>query len=100
MKKVIVICALMIVVFGSFGQNYVVRNMLKEIDGQWSLDENSNVTYQRIVEVSEHTQDEIYERASMYFVYNYGSGKSVIQIQDKVKGQIIGKGLYSEGGFK
>jgi hypothetical protein len=70
--------------------------MLKEIEGQWSLDDNGNVTYQRIVEVPEMKKDDIYSRVLNYFVYNYGSGKSVIQTQDKENGQIIGKGLYED----
>ncbi len=77
-----------------YGQNSEVSNMLKEIEGQWSLDDNNNVTYQRIVEVPEINKDELFNRAQNYFIYNYGSGKSVIQTQDKEKGQIIGKGIY------
>ena len=88
------ICALMISCICTFGQSSEIKDMLKEIDGQWSLDDNGNVTYQRIVEVPDMKKDEIYNRALMYFVYNYGSGKSVIQTQDKENGQIIGKGLY------
>lgn len=94
MKRIVVICALMISGICTFGQSSEVKNMLKEIDGQWSLDDNGNVTYQRIVEVPEMKKDDIYNRVLMYFVYNYGSGKSVIQTQDKENGQIIGKGLY------
>ena len=70
--------------------------MLKEIEGQWSLDDNGNVTYQRIVEVPEMKKDDIYNRVLNYFIYNYGSGKSVIQTQDKEAGLIVGKGLYEE----
>lgn len=94
MKRIVLICALMIYGICSFGQGSEVKNMLKEIDGQWSLDDNGNVTYQRIVEVPAMKKDDIYNRVLMYFVYNYGSGKSVIQTQDKENGQIIGKGLY------
>jgi len=55
--------------------------MLAEIEGQWNLD--GNVTYTRIVEAHKLSKEEIYNRALNYFVYNYGSGKSVIQTQDK-----------------
>lgn len=47
------------------------------------LDDNGNVTYTRIVEAHKLSKEEIYNRALNYFVYNYGSGKSVIQTQDK-----------------
>lgn len=40
------------------------------------------------------SKDEIFQRALNYFTYNYVSGKSVIQTQDKEAGVIVGKGLY------
>ena len=60
------------------------------------LDDNGNVTYTRIVEAHKFSKEEIYNRALNYFVYNYGSGKSVIQTQDKELGRIVGKGLYDD----
>lgn len=94
MKRIVVICAFIISCLCLFGQNAEVKNMLKTIEGQWKLDDNNNVTYQRIVEVPEMKKDEIFNRVLNYFVYNYGSGKSVIQTQDKDNGLIVGKGLY------
>jgi len=94
MKRVVTVFFVIASCFYSYGQNSEVSNMLKEIEGQWSLDDNNNVTYQRIVEVPDINKDELFSRAQNYFIYNYGSGKSVIQTQDKEKGQIIGKGIY------
>lgn len=94
MKRVVTVFFVIASCFYSYGQNSEVSNMLKEIEGQWSLDDNNNVTYQRIVEVPDVNKDELFSRAQNYFIYNYGSGKSVIQTQDKEKGQIIGKGIY------
>lgn len=96
MKRALAVIILVISCICSYGQSAEVKRMLKEIEGQWSLDDNGNVTYQRIVEVPEMKKDDIYNRVLNYFVYNYGSGKSVIQSQDKEAGLIIGKGLYEE----
>jgi len=94
MKKIFSVSFFVISCLLSFGQSAEVDHMLNEISGQWSLDDYGNVTYQRIVEIPEMGKDAIYDRVLNYFIYNYGSGKSVIQMQDKDKGQIIGKGLY------
>ena len=94
MKKTVFTFILIVSCIYSFGQSAEVKKGLNEIDGKWSLDDNGNVTYQRIVEVPNMKKDDIYNRVLNYFVYNYGSGKSVIQTQDKENGQIIGKGLY------
>ncbi len=76
----------------SFGQS--AKEMLSEIEGKWELDDNSNVTIVKIIEIPELKRDEIFNRALNYFTYNYVSGKSVIQTQDKENGLIVGKGIY------
>lgn len=96
MKRIVPVLIFVISCIFTYGQNSEVNKMLQEIEGQWSLDDNGNVTYQRIVEATEIKKDEIYNRVLNYFVYNYGSGKSVIQSQDKENGEIIGKGLYDK----
>lgn len=80
----------------SFGQDGATKKLLQEIEGQWSLDDNGNVTYVKVIEVAELGKDEIYSRAENYFIYNYGSGKSVIQAKDKDAGNIVAKGIYDE----
>lgn len=72
------------------------KEMLDEISGKWELDDNGNVTFVKIVEVPDMKKDEIYNRALSYFTYNYVSGKSVIQVQDKENGLIVGKGVYDD----
>ncbi|QII69991.1 DUF4468 domain-containing protein [Apibacter sp. B3706] len=91
MKKIFLVLFILIYTF-SFGQS--AKEMLKEIQGKWSLDDNNNVTVVRIIEVPNMSKDEIFQRALNYFTYNYVSGKSVIQTQDKESGVIVGKGLY------
>jgi len=94
MKKILFILVLIFSALFAFGQSKDVKYMLSGIEGQWKLDENGNITYQRIVEVADMKKDEIYNRALSYFVYNYASGKSVIQTQDKDAGLIVVKGIY------
>ena len=95
MKKITVLLLLTLVTSVTYSQNKKTKKILDEIEGQWSLDDNGNVSYTRIIEVPEiKSKDEIYNRALNYFVYNYGSGKSVIQTQDKELGRVVGKGLY------
>ena len=96
MKKITVLSILMLIAVVGFGQSGKTKKMLSEIEGQWNLDDNGNVTYTRVFEVPNLTTDEIYNRVLNYFVYNYGSGKSVIQTQDKDLGRVVGKGLYDD----
>jgi len=79
-----------------FAQNETTKKMLSEIEGKWEVDDNANVTYSEIIEVNGMSKEEIYNQVLNYFVYNYGSGKSVIQTQDKELGRIVAKGLYNE----
>lgn len=72
------------------------KEMLEAIKGKYTLDDNGNVTYVHIIEVPGLSRDEIFVRAQNYFTYNYGSGKSVIQTNDKEQGILVGKGLYKE----
>lgn len=96
MKWIIPILILSSICFCSSGQNKDTKKMLSEIEGKWAIDDNGNVTYQRIIEVPDMKKAEIYNRVYNYFVYNYVDGKSVIQTQDIENGQIIGKGFYKD----
>lgn len=68
--------------------------MMKEIEGEWKLNENSCPVYSKVIEAKGVNKDELYKRVLEYFVHNYRSGKDVIQTQDKELGLIIGRGLY------
>ena len=94
MKKLITFTIVLFYLNSVFAQTAETKKLIASIDGQWKLDESGIVSYQRIVELPQMKKDEIYKNALSYFVYNYGSGKSVIQTQDKDLGIIIGKGLY------
>jgi hypothetical protein len=70
--------------------------MLEDINGQWQLDENGYITYQKVVDCSNLNQKELYNRAMDYFVHNYGDVDSVIENRDVVNGIIIGKGIFKK----
>lgn len=91
MKKII-LGALLLLSTLVFSQSK--SEMLAELNGQYNQDENGNVTITKVIDLPGLKKDEIYVRALSYFTYNYTSGKSVIQVQEKENGLIIGKGLY------
>jgi hypothetical protein len=93
MKKYLLILSLFII---TANYSQTAKEMLSEIEGKWELDDNGNVTILKIIEVPELKKEEIYNRVLNYFTYNYVSGKSVIQIQDKENGHIVGKGIYND----
>ena len=84
----------LISIFSTHSYAQSAKEMLAEIEGKWQLDDNGNVTVFKVIEVPELSKDEIFNRALNYFTYNYVSGKSVIQTQDKENGLIVGKGIY------
>jgi len=47
-----------------------------------------------IIDSLNYTSNQLYNKMLNYFVENYGDAKSVIQVQDKEMGQLLGKGLY------
>jgi hypothetical protein len=97
MNKIILIISIFLLSTTTlFSQSRKTKNLLKEIETEWSLDDNGNVTYVHVVDAHTLSKVEIYSRVLNYFVYNYNSGKSVIQTQDEELGRIIGKGLYDD----
>jgi hypothetical protein len=68
--------------------------MPEEKNGQWELDENGYVTYQKVVECSNLNKTKLYNRAMDYFVYNYRDVNSVIQNRDVANGIIVAKGVF------
>jgi len=94
MKKYALILVLCFAITNIDAQTKKTKKLISEIEGQWEQDDNGNITYTRIIEDLNLPKDKIYTRALEYFTYNYGDGSSVIQIEDKEKGLIIGKGVY------
>lgn len=93
MKKTLLLIPLLILT-ATFGYGQSAKQMLAEINGHWELDDNNNVTIVRMVEAPDLSVDEIFNRALNYFTYNYVSGKSVIQTQDRSNGLVVAKGIF------
>lgn len=72
------------------------KEMLAQLEGKWELDDNDNVTFVKVIDSIDLAKEEIYNRALAYFTYNYVKGDWVVQVEDKEKGLIIGKGVYPE----
>lgn len=77
----------------SFGQSKKTTRMLKEIQNEWTLDENNKVSYQRILEIPNLTKDQLYHRMLTYFVDNQVAEYD-FQTKDKDKGVIYLKSVF------
>ena len=78
---------------GIDAQSSKTQKILESV-GEYNIDDNGYVVIDRIIIADSVSKDELFRRALEYFAYNYGDGKSVIQISDKEAGKIVGKGLY------
>ena len=69
----------------------------------YPLDKHNAVSRSIVYEIPGKTKDQIYIEVNNWFVHSFGSGKSVIQLNDKEAGCVIGKGyvdaLGSNSGF-
>lgn len=93
MKKILLISILATLSFHSFAQTKAEK-MFASIKNQFTVDENKNVTYVRIIDSLDISKDEVYTRALNYFSYKYVSIGSVIETRDKDLGLIVAKGKY------
>ena len=57
---------------------------------------DGKVTYSDIIELQGVSKDELYDRVKDWFIITYNSGKNVIQLDDKEKGEVLGKGCFRE----
>lgn len=58
----------------------------------YPLDKHNAVSHSIVYEIPGKTKDQIYVEVNNWFIHSFGSGKSVIQLNDKEAGCIIGKG--------
>lgn len=80
----------------TFSQSKEVSELIQSIEGQWSVDENGYVTYQKIIEVPDISKTILFSKVENYFAHNYKDANSVIQVSNKETGTIIGKGMYKD----
>ena len=60
-------------------------------------DENGNIIYTDVISIDSVNSKDLYNRAHTWFANNFNSAKSVIQLEDKEVGKIIGKGYFVAG---
>jgi len=95
MKTGILLFFLLMITTVCSSQSYKTKEALKSV-GNYEVDDNGNVTFMRIVELDSMKSAEIFNRAQEYFTYHYGSGESVLQVNDRETGRLLGKGLYTK----
>ena len=96
MKKIIILLTGIVLTMTSCSSSKCLETLAFVPDDEKVLDEYNQLSYSTIVDCEGLTRNEIYTRANSYFIYNYNSGKAVIQQQDKEEGILIGKGLSKE----
>jgi hypothetical protein len=57
-------------------------------------EETGKVTYSDIRKIEPMTKDELYAKTIEWFAYRFNSSNDVIQLADKVKMKVIGKGNF------
>lgn len=96
MKKLLLLCAFVFTLSLSLNAKELSRKEMEiELQGKWEVDNNNNVTITKIIELDNLSQDEIFNNILSFFSYNYNDGESVVQVQDKAAGLIVGKGIYA-----
>lgn len=77
-----------------YGEKWVdaATNLAKELQ----LDKNNSLTYTQVIDCGDKTKEQLYVLINYWYSNTFGSGKAVIQLNDKDAGVIIGKG-YVEG---
>lgn len=95
MKKLFLIALALMPVL-AFAQNKETKKLLASIEGQWQLNDENQLEYTEVVEIPGVLQDDMFIKAKNYFVYNYNSGKDVIQSEARDRGMIIGKGIWPD----
>lgn len=96
MKVLISLLFVFIPLFIFADEKKTPQELFDEVKNEWILDENGNVSFTKIVQLDSVKKEDIYIKALAYFTYNYKSGDDVIQLSDKEKGVIIGKGIFPE----
>ena len=76
-----------------FGDKW--ENAAANIGSQLSLDKNNSLTYTQVIECGEQTKEKLYVTLNHWFVESFNDANSVIQLNDKEAGVIIGKGYVA-----
>lgn len=73
-----------------YGKNW--NDAASNLVNQLQLDKNNALTYTQVIDAHGKTKEQLYIILNYWFSNTFGSGKSVIQLNDKDAGVIIAKG--------
>jgi hypothetical protein len=94
MKKLLLFSILTFLSFEMFAQN--TEEIIEEYkNSEYFKINGSDIVVSKIIEELPETKNDIYIKVRSYFATAYKDAKSVIQMDDKEAGIIIGKGVFS-----
>lgn len=76
-----------------YGEDWV--DAAENLSTQLSLDKNNSLTYTQIVDCGESTKEQLYVILNYWFTASFNDANSVIKLNDKELGVIIGEGYVS-----
>lgn len=68
----------------------------ENLSSQLTLDKNKSLTYTQVIDCGEQTKEQLYITLNHWFVESFNDANSVIQLNDKDAGVIIGKGYLAD----
>jgi len=68
----------------------------QNIASQIQLDKNNCLTFTQVVDCPNQTKEQLYVKLNYWYTATFNDGKSVIQLNDKEAGVIIGSGYVSD----
>lgn len=68
----------------------------ENLGSQLTLDKNKSLTYTQVIDCGEQTKEQLYITLNHWFVESFNDANSVIQLNDKDAGVIIGKGYLAD----
>ena len=96
MKKTIALLIILTFSVGTYSQSKKQIQQFEKYksDNRFEQDEQ-NIVVSKVIENVEGSKEDIYIKVKSFFAHNYNDANSVIQTDDKEKGIIIGKGIFS-----
>ena len=76
-----------------YGDNWT--NAAENLSKQITLDKNNMITYSEVIDCSGQTKDQLYVKLNYWFTQTFNDANSVIKLNDKELGSIIGQGFVS-----
>ena len=102
MKKILFAIAMFVTVLTVNAQDLQskamsIKQKIENLPHKYTI-EGTFIQYQKVFELNKGlTKDQIYDAVKRYVIKSYGDANSVIQVDDKVNGKIIVKGLFKRG---